>query len=89
MKQTPAYKNKLKALELERNGGVAKKKASKNKRLSGYLISYLVLVLLDIMDWSETLRAIRFTIAYTFYSTSHTGKLGYAIIQFWIEVFIN
>lgn len=36
VKQTPAYKNKLKALELERNGGVAsKKKAPRNRRVEG------------------------------------------------------
>jgi DnaJ family protein C protein 25 len=36
VKQTPAYKNKLKALELERNGGVTnKKKAPRNRRVEG------------------------------------------------------
>lgn len=35
VKKTPAYKNKLKALELERTGGVTKKKKS-NKQIDKY-----------------------------------------------------
>ncbi|KAG0567374.1 hypothetical protein M758_7G147800 [Ceratodon purpureus] len=36
VKQTPAYKNKLKALELERSGGVtSKKKTPRNRRVEG------------------------------------------------------
>jgi len=68
VKQTPAYKNKLKALELERNGGfTSKKKAPRNRRLVGFLLLYVVsnfvMVLLDILDWiccrqKEMLRAM-------------------------------
>jgi hypothetical protein len=43
VKQTPAYKNKLKALELERSGGVTnKKKTPRNRRLCRHTLLYLV-----------------------------------------------
>lgn len=41
VKRTPAYKNKLKALELERTGGVTSKKKG-NKQINKYDSSYVV-----------------------------------------------
>lgn len=41
VKKTPAYKNKLKALELERTGGVTNKKKG-NKQINKYGLSYMV-----------------------------------------------
>ena len=47
VKKTPAYKNKLKAMELERTGGVTNKKKG-NKQLNKYDLPYIFLWLLII-----------------------------------------
>lgn len=40
VKKTPAYKNRLRALELERNGGITnKKKSQKNMNKYGIIVS--------------------------------------------------
>lgn len=40
VKKTPAYKNRLRALELERSGGTANKKKS-NKQMDKYEFKFL------------------------------------------------
>lgn len=39
VKKTPAYRNKLRALELERSGGIPNKKKS-NKQMDKYVLSF-------------------------------------------------
>ena len=42
VKKTPAYKNKLKAMELERNGKITNKRKG-NKQMNKYDLPYIVL----------------------------------------------
>lgn len=45
VRKTPAYKNKLKALELERTGGVTNKKKG-NKQINKYDLPYCFLLII-------------------------------------------